>query len=106
MRYAQIGADGVAYAILDTDGEVAGERMIAIGDGEFPLGLKHSGGAWESVPETDAMKAARELAEVDASTGMSRTMREVMVAIAGEKAPAYLLAQEAKAAAARERLKK
>lgn len=106
MRYAQIDGAGVVFAILDTASEIDRQDMIEIGHGENPLGMRRNGSVWETVEETEAERAARDLAEVDAATGMSRTMRETLVAIAGDKAPAYLLSQEAKAVAARERLKK
>lgn len=110
--YAQIDAAGLCVGVSELAGAVKAPHLIAI-DAAGPqfLGKKWDGAAWVDAPAevpTDAQKAASDLAAVDAATGMSRTMRETLIAIAGKVGAdvAFLAAQEAKAAAARGKLGK
>lgn len=106
-HYAEINAAGVCFAQLETSGEIDAPHMIAIAPGENRRGQKWTGTAWEAVAPTAAELAALELAQIDSATGMSRTLREALIAIAGKTGAdvTYLAAQETKAAAARAKLK-
>jgi hypothetical protein len=106
-HYAQINAMAVCVGLLETPGTIDAPHMIAIDPGAVNLGQRWTGTAWENVAPTAAELAAQELANIDATTGMSRTMREAFIAIADKVAAdvTYLKAQEAKAAIARGKLK-
>lgn len=108
-RYAEINAEGVCVAELETATTITAANMIEVSG---PLGAflrkRWTGTAWQTVAPTEAELAAAELVQVDQATGMSRTMREAFLAIAGKVGAdvTYLAAQEAKAAAARAKIPK
>lgn len=107
--YAQINAGGVCVGLLDTPGTINAPHMIAVADYDQALiGKRWTGAAWVAVVPTEAELAALELAQIDQATGMKRTLREALIAIAGKTGAdiTYLAAQEAKAAAARAKLAK
>lgn len=104
-RFAQIDGAGLCVALLDTSGEVAGADMVPIANGEERIGQKWTGAAW--VAEAEDRAALRELGKIDAETGMSRTMRETLIAIGKKVAAdvAFLEAKENDAKAKRLKLK-
>jgi hypothetical protein len=107
--YAQINGAGVCVGLLETSGSINAPHMIAVEGYDLTLiGKRWTGTAWEAVTQTEAEAAARELTQIDQATGMSRTLREALIAIAGKTGAdvAYLAAQEAKAATARAKIPK
>lgn len=64
------------------------------------LGKKWNGSAWVD-GRTRKEKAFDDLARIDAESGMTRTMRETLIAVGAEKAPAVLKNYEAAAAVLR-----
>ena len=59
-----------------------------------------------SMPMDEKTAALAKLAAIDAESGMNRLLRETLRALAGDKAPARLIALEADAAAERAKLEK
>lgn len=107
-HYAQIDAGGMCSGLLSTSGEVDAPHMIAIaGPGAARIGQRWTGAAWVDVVDESA-KAEADLRQIDADTGMSRTMREAIIAIADKVGAdaAFLKGKEAAAAAARLKVKK
>lgn len=107
--YAQINPAGVCVGVSELSGKVEAPHLIEIeAFDESLLGKRRNGDKWETVAPTEAELAALELAQIDAATGMSRTMREVLLALAAKVGAdvAHLQAQETKAAAARAKLGK
>lgn len=108
-HYAQIDGAGKCVGELSTPGEINAPHMIAVDGTQAPyIGKRWTGSAWQAVAPTEAEAAALELVQIDQATGMSRTLREAMIAIAGKTGAdvTYLAAQEAKAAAARAKIPK
>lgn len=103
--FAQINAAGVCVGQLDTSADIDAPHMIPIAAGEQRLGWKWDGKAWTQPAPNAAEQADAELRQVDAATGMSRTTREALIAIAKKIGAdvTYLEQQEAKAVAARAR---
>ncbi|HEY0955911.1 MAG TPA: hypothetical protein VGE36_14200 [Roseateles sp.] len=102
-HYAEINAGGICFAQLATDGVIDSPTMVLNQGGEKRIGQRWTGAAWVVVDKTAAEKADEELRAIDVGTGLSRSAREVLIAV-GKKVGAdvaYLEAQEAKAAAAR-----
>jgi hypothetical protein len=97
MRYKRIGAAGAVENIIECDAGFASDHGYLPADDADTIG---------QVAPSEIELAERELRAIDAATGMSRSLRELLIAIAGDKAPAYMLAQEARAAAARDRIKR
>lgn len=106
-HYAQIDAQGLCVGQLETSGEVNAAHMIPIAAGDQRLRQKWDGAAWQPAAPTQVEVAVAELAKIDADTGMSRTMREVFIAMADKVGAdaAYLKSKEAAAAVARGKLK-
>lgn len=109
--YAQINAAGLCVGVSELAGEVDAPHMIAIDKAEpIYLGRKWTGAAWTDAPPdvpTEKQLAASELQAIDRDTGMTRTLREALIAIAGKVGAdvAFLATKEAAAAAARAKLK-
>lgn len=106
-HYAEINAAGICFAQLQTTGEIDAPHMIAVAPGENRRGQKWTGAAWEVTAPTVAELAALELQAIDAATGMSRTLREVLISIGTKTGAdvAFLAAKEAAAVVARNKLK-
>lgn len=106
--YAQINAAGLVVAVSELAGQVDAPHMIELQAFDAGLIGQRWDGAAFVAPAVDAKaQAAIELQAIDAATGMSRTLREVLIAV-GAKVGAdvtYLQQQETKAAAARLKLK-
>lgn len=106
-HFAEIDGQGVCFALLSTTGEVVSPTMIEVAEGENRLRQKWNGTDWEAVVPSEAETAAAALALIDAQTGMSRSMREALIAIGGKVAAnvTYLQTKEAEAATLRTKLK-
>lgn len=106
-KYAQIDANGVCIATLETSSTVEAENMIAVDDGEIKIGQVWNGKKWTK-PKPKAEELARqELDDIDRETGMHRNMRKLLLAIA-EKVGAdtsFLKDQEDREEKARAKLK-
>lgn len=108
--FAQINASGVCVAVLQSAGEVDNPQLIAL-DGEGfdlgKLGQRWTGKAWEQVAPTAKEIAALELMKIDQQTGMNRTMRETLIALADKTGTdvAFLKAKEAAAVTWRGKLR-
>lgn len=106
-RYAEIDALGVCFALLDSTGTTEAEHMVPIAPGEDPRGQRWTGQGWEAKAPTEKDKAASDLQTIDRETGMTRTLRETLIAIAGKVGAdvTFLATKEAAAVAARAKLK-
>lgn len=74
---------------------------VAVEPGEHE---KDGAGGWRLRVKSDAEVAAAALAAIDQQTGMSRAMREALIAIAGPGKAGFLEAKEAEAATHRAKL--
>lgn len=107
------------YAQIDAAGNVVGDSWLwePVNDQNLkplqendpsPMGKVWNGAAFVARVKTVKEQAAEDLQAIDASTGMSRTLREVLISI-GQKTGAdvaFLASKEAAAAAARAKLPK
>lgn len=108
MRYAQINGAGICVGVSELGGKVDSPTMIELAPGAAPIGKRWDGAAFvavAAVPLSDAEAASVELEQIDRDTGMSRTAREVFIAIAKKVGAdvAYLEGKETAAKAARVR---
>jgi hypothetical protein len=104
-KYAQIDGSNRVFSVVESGQEIIGADIVPVPEGVFPLGMVWDGAAFVPYQKTEKETALDELAEIDRKTGMTRMMRETLIAIAGEKVPAALTAEEAKAVTARNKLK-
>ena len=109
-HYAQINAAGLVVAVSQLAGEVDSSDLIELQDydtGKLGQVFDRVAGTFGPRVKTEKELAAEELQAIDAATGMSRTMREVLIAIGTKTGAdvAYLATQEGKAVAARNKLK-
>lgn len=107
-RYAQINPAGLCVGVSELAGEVLAADLIEIEAFDVALiGKRWDGAAWLAVVPTEKELAAAELQAIDAATGMTRTLREVLIAIGGKVGAdvAYLAGKEVAAVAARAKLK-
>ena len=107
-KYAQINAAGLCVGVSELAGEVLANNMVEIEAFDVSMiGKQWDGAAWQAVAPTAKELAAAELQAIDAATGMTRTLREVLIAIGTKTGAdvAFLAGKEAAAAAARGRLK-
>lgn len=107
--YAQLSADGVCFAELETHEDSDGPQgqNIIETDGMGKIGQRYEDGKWVPVVPTVAEQVVKDLSRIDAATGMGRAMREALIAI-GDKVGAdvsFLRTKEAEAATLRGRLK-
>ena len=102
--YAQIDAGGKVIAALETEGTIAAAHMIETAQAFEVIGKRWDGAAFVDVAPDAKTLAAAKLAEIDARSGMSRLMRETLIALAGANAPATLKTYETQAAAERAKL--
>lgn len=107
-HYAEINGGGVCFAQLTTEAAIDSPSMIPNPGCVRRIGQRWTGQAWEVVAPKVEELAAAELAKIDADTGMPRTLREVVIAMADKLGAdaAFLKAKEAAAAVARAKLKK
>ena len=105
-HYAQINAGGICVALLASSGTTNAANMVAIAEGAAKLGQRWTGAAWEDVAPNAKDLARAKLAQVDAETGMSRLLRETLIALADKNGTVvtFLKAKEAEAAAERAKL--
>lgn len=105
--YAQISAAGLCVGMLETGSAIDAPHMIPVAPGDDRIGQRWDGQAWNAPVPTNAEQADAELRQIDEQTGMARTLRETLIAVAKKVGAdvAFLEAQEAKAAAARLRRK-
>lgn len=109
--YAQLDAAGLCVGVSELAGEVNAPHMIEIENAEsIYLGRKWTGAAWTDAPAvvpTEKELAAAALLTIDRETGMTRTLREALIAIAGKVGAdvTFLATKEAAAVAARAKLK-
>ncbi len=105
--YAQINKKNVCVALLETEGTIEKDHMIAIEPGAAQIGQVWTGTAWETVEPTEEDKAKEELDQVEREAGNTRAVREALLII-GEKLGVELprlKAQDNRAKAARRKLK-
>lgn len=108
--YAQLDAAGNVVGVSQLAGEVVSPDLVELQSYDLgKLGQVFDRQARTFGPRVKTVKeqAAEDLQAIDASTGMSRTLREVLISI-GQKTGAdvaFLAAKEAAAAAARDKLK-
>lgn len=105
-RYAQIDVGGNVFAVSQLAGQVEAPDLIAIGPDDDVWNKRWDGAAWVDRVPTEAEAAEAALVEIDRKSGMSRLMRETLIAIAGASAPAMLVQHEQNAAAQRAKLAK
>lgn len=109
-KYAQFDETGRVFAVVETTGELdtAAGNVVAVVAGVEPMGMRYNATtqAFEAIQKTEAETAIEALSAIDVETGMTRLMRETLIAIAGAAAPAKLADAEARAALARGKLAK
>lgn len=105
-RYAQIDQGGKVVGYLETTGEVIADNMIETDQGQDIVGMRWDGQEFSPVEKSEAEIAIERLAEIDRESGMPRLLRETLIAIARQAAPARIVALEAEAAINRGKLKK
>lgn len=100
-RYVTL-KNGIAVADVYTDAKMKESsdlvRFDAVDD---VMGMRWNGAEFEPVPESKRDAAMRKLERLDKESGMSRLMRETLLAIAGSSAPARLSEVEQDAQQAR-----
>lgn len=105
-KYAQLTGN-IVTAIVETDGEMVLTATVLDADGHDPkLGQAWDGMQFADVLETQSEAAKKNLLSIDRETGMQRTMREALIAIADKVGAnvAYLKTKEAEAATHRTKL--
>jgi hypothetical protein len=107
-KYAQTDETGRVFAVVETTGvmDTSAGNMIEVEPESDPLGMRYNSGtlAFEAIQKTEAETAIETLRAIDSETGMSRLMRESMIALLGAAAPQKLKDKENEAAAARAKL--
>ncbi|MDZ7593218.1 MAG: hypothetical protein U0932_01075 [Thiobacillus sp.] len=107
-KFAQFDASGRVFAVVETTGELIGADVVEVAAGVDPMGKRYNAAtqAFDAIQKTEAETALEELRAIDAETGMTRLMRETLIAIAGAAVPAKLAEAEARAAVGRGKLAK
>jgi len=108
--YAQLDAAGLVVGVSQLSGEVVSPDLVELPTfDESKLGqvFNRQAGTFGPRVKTEKELAAEELQAIDAATGMGRTMREVLIALAAKSGAdvSYLAAKEAAAVVARNKLK-
>lgn len=108
--YAQLDAAGNVVGVSQLAGEVVAPDLVELPDfDQSKLGqvFNRQAGTFGPRVKTEKELAAEELQAIDAATGMTRTLRETLIAIAGKTGAdvSYLAAKEAAAVVARNKLK-
>ncbi len=102
--YAQIDTQGVVIGYTQTEGEINASHMIEVDDGDVVIGKQWDGEKF-NVPAPDQRRVITDkLAEIDRKAGMSRLLRETLIAIGEDKVPAIIKTHENNAAALRAEL--
>lgn len=102
-RYA-IVKSGVVVNVVMADEPPALVRSWFASD-TANIGDLHDGVTFTAPPPDEKALAAAKLAEIDRKSGMSRLLRETLLAVAGANAPQVLRDYEAEAATHRARLR-
>ena len=103
-NYLQIEPDGRVIASLQTVADLSGVPGMIEGN-ESEVGKRYKNGVFVAIEKTKKEKAADRLRKIDEETGMTRMMRETLLAIAGVNAPIALVEKEAEAELERVNLK-
>ena len=104
MRHAQI-RNGRVVAVLEAEAEaVPGLVPVPEAANVIAGETDYDGSGFVPAVKAPAELAADRLRQIDAETGMSRTLREALIAIAGPGKLVFLEAKEAEAATERGKL--
>lgn len=106
-KYAQLDQSGRVVAVTKSAGDIDHPNIVPAPISGDVLGMVWTGAEFVARSKTEKEAAAADLVDVDTKTGMPRTMREALIAIADKVGAdvAYLKAEEARAAAARLKIK-
>lgn len=103
-KYAQIDAAGVCFSVVESRVDLSGDDIVDVGFNKKVIGKKWDGSAWKNVDKSAKEKAKEALEKIDKDTGMSRLLRETLIAIGGQSVPKALKDKEDEAAIERGKL--